>query len=222
MAVAHDGGIWIFGGYSGGQGDPYASWRYDVATNTYEVLPEIVSVAASGAAVLNGQFYIGTDDGTLVQYDPRTRTKRIIPRTGTRLRDHSQVVAYLGEIWMLGGREFMSGSVAMQNQVTIFDPASETWRAGPPMARAHSGFVATVLDDQIIVAGGEFSASFGVIPQVGVIAPGESLWTLAPPLPVPLHGFQGVAWRGELWTIGGAHNAGIGGGDGVVQIYTPN
>lgn len=222
LAVGYRGGVWIFGGFSGGQGDPVASWRYDIATNTYEVLPGLVSVGASGAAVLNGQFYLGSDDGTMVQYDPRTRTQRLLPRLGTRQRDHSQVLAYLGEIWMLGGRELAQTGFQMQNAVTIWDPVSETWRNGPPMARAHSGFFAVVAQDQVFVGGGEFSPTQGVIPEVGAIGPGEMFWTLAPPMPLPMHGFQGAPYNGEVWTIGGSANAGRGGSSGTVQIYVPN
>ncbi len=222
LSVAHDGGIWIFGGYSGGQGDAGQSWRYDVASGQYETLPGIVPVVASGGTRLNGYFYLGSDDGTLVQYDPRRRSQRVFARFGTRLRDHSQVVAYLGEIWMLAGREFFQTGVAMQRQVTIFDPVSETWRQGPVMARPHSGFAAAVVGDQIIAAGGEFTASLGVIPELEVIGPGESVWTVGPNLPIPVHGFQAVAHEGRFWAIGGSTNAGTGGGNGAVQVYTPD
>ena len=222
LSIAHDGGYWLFGGFSGGQGDPGASWRYDIATGTYAQLPEVVSVGASAGASLNGFFYLGSDDGTLVQYNPRNRTKRVIPRADSNFRDHSQVVAYLGEIWMIGGRQILNNAWSTQNMVSIWDPVSETWRRGPPMARAHSGFAAAVVDEQIIVAGGEALDTLRVIPELEVIGPGESLWTLGPRMPSPVHGFQGVAYRGEFWTIGGSAVAAQGGSSGVVQIYTPN
>ena len=221
LSVAHDGAFWIFGGHSGGQGDAAQSWRFDPATNTYATLPAPVSVAASAGATLNGYFYLGNDDGSLTQYDPRTHAQRVIPRFGPNIRDHSQVVAYLGEIWMIGGREILNFQWATFNTVTIFDPVSETWRTGPSMRRPHSGVAAAVVDHQIVVAGGENLASLRVIPDVQVIAPGESAWTLAPPLPFPVHGFQAVAHDGEFWAIGGAPVAAVGGSNGVVQIYTP-
>jgi hypothetical protein len=221
LSVAHDRAFWIFGGFSGGQGEPGASWRFDPATNAYETLPATVAVGASAGAPLNGYFYLGNDDGSLTQYDPRTHAKREIPRFGPNIRDHSQVVAYLGEIWMLGGRELVNFQWATFNMVSIFDPVSETWRAGPSMRRPHSGFAAAVVDHQIVVAGGENLASLRVIPDVQVIAPGESVWTLAPPLPFPVHGFQAVAYDGEFWSIGGSPVAAVGGSNGVVQIYTP-
>ncbi|HVF34073.1 MAG TPA: hypothetical protein VND91_01985 [Candidatus Saccharimonadia bacterium] len=222
LSVAYAGGVYVFGGFPGGQGDPGASWRYDVATNVHERLPGVFGVGASGAALLNGQFYLGSDSGEMIQYDPRSGLQRNIPRFGPRMRDHSQVVAYLGEIWMIGGREFNQFGPNMQNDVTIFDPVSETWRAGPRMVRSHSGFAAAVLEDQIFVAGGEFTASGGVIPNLEVIGPGESVWTLGPNMPIPVHGFQGVAHGGRFITIGGSTIAGQGGGNGAVQIYTPN
>ena len=222
LSIAHDGGFWLFGGFSGGQGDASASWRFDLATNAYQSLPALVSVSASGGAYLNGYFYLGSDEGTLVQYDPRTHAQRLIPGVAFRVRDHSQVVAYLGEIWMIGGREIANNRWNTQNLVTIFDPVSETWRSGPPMARGHSGFAAAVVDDQVIVAGGEALDTLRVIPEMEVIGPGEPFWTLGPRMPAAQHGFQGVAYRGEFWTIGGSAVAAAGGSEGLVQIYTPN
>ena len=222
LSVAHDGDVWLFGGFPGGQGDSGASWRYDTATNTYEQLPGVFAVGASGAATLNGMIYLGNDDGTLLQFDPRTGRQRLIARANAQLRDHSQVVAYLGEIWMIGGRELINFAWATYNLVTIFDPVSETWRSGPSMRRAHSGFAAAVVDHQLIVAGGENLRTLSVIPDLEIIAPGESAWTFGPPLPDPQHGFQAVAHDGKFWAIGGSSIAAQGGSRGLVQVYTPN
>ena len=223
LAIAWHDGVYVFGGNSGQQGDPGASWRYDLASNTWEQLPGIYGVFASGAAELNGFFYLGNDDGAIVQFDPRTRRQRTLPRGGTDLRDHSQLVAYLGELWMLAGREISASGIAMQFQVTIFDPVSETWRRGPSMARAHSGFAAAVVGDQIMAAGGEVTPQGGVIPNLEIIGPGDETWTLGPNLPTPVHGFQGFEHQGEFWTVGGATQALTGSGArGQVQIYRPN
>ncbi len=222
LSLAHDGDYWMFGGFTGGQGNAGVSWRFDTATNTYQALPGRQGQSASGSAYLNGHFYLGGDDGTLIQFDPRAGSQRFIERASEHLRDHSQVVAYLGEIWMIGGREIRNFGWTTQNMVTIFDPVSETWRFGPPMRRAHSGFAAAVVDDQIIVAGGEALDTLRVIPDLEIIAPGESIWSLGPPMPSPQHGFQAVAYRGAFWSIGGSPVAAQGGSTGIVQIYTPN
>ena len=154
LAIGYDGGVWIFGGFSGGQGDPIASWRFDIATDTYEQLPEFVSVGASGGACSTGT---STSAATTARWSSTTRARARsassrVPARG--LRDHSQVVAYLGEIWMLGGRESSTTRLPdAEHGVTIWDPVCETWRNGPPMARAHSGFSAAVVHDQIFVGG---------------------------------------------------------------------
>lgn len=45
------------------------------------------------------------------------------------------VCAYRGEIWVVGGCE----SWGVLNSVEIYNPKTETWRAGPPISIARRG-----------------------------------------------------------------------------------
>jgi hypothetical protein len=114
-------------------------------------VPELPFVAASGAAMLGGFVYFGGLTA-LVQYNPRTRQSRVIAATGRAQRDHSQVVAFQGEIWFIAGR----GNGFTNRVVSIYDPASETWRAGPLLATSRAGFAAAASATTLFVAGGEF------------------------------------------------------------------
>src|SRR5688572_20679950 len=121
-----------------------------------------------GAATLGGFAYFADIQGNLVQFDPRTRTTRTIPKApGNIPRDHSQLVAFQDELWMIGGRQSLVGQTA---NVSIYDPASETWRLGPPIAVARAGFAAAASRDLLFVAGGELlTPPFSVLSSVEVI-----------------------------------------------------
>jgi hypothetical protein len=220
-AIGYDGKIWLFGGVTfAGPDATSPAFVFDVAANTWQPVPQAPYVGASGGALLNGYFYLGSDDGTLVQFDPRSRLSRRIPAMNNTIRDHSQLVAYLGEIWLLGGRSQQTGE---QIGVTIFDPVSETWRRGPNMRAAHAGFAAGVVNDQIIAAGGEivYGTPRDVVSRVDVISPGAESWVRGPDLPRAIHGVGGAVVGGKFYAVGGSISAGGANNPGVTQVYQP-
>ena len=100
----------------------------------------VIGGYASQAAILNGRVYTGDTDGSVFEIDMRRRTSRLIPPPTQRERDHSQLVAFMGEIWVMGGR------TPETNTTAIYDPVTERWRVGPPMSRAHAGYGAYLRD----------------------------------------------------------------------------
>ncbi|MBL8516374.1 MAG: hypothetical protein JNM76_05330 [Betaproteobacteria bacterium] len=203
-AFALDGGVFFSGGAANGDGNQAVSaFRYDVASQQWEARPELAMNFGSHAAVLNGRVYIGNLDGTLQEYDPRSRkVRRIDASTDPGApRDHSQVVAFLGEIWMIGGR------IPETTVVAIYDPVAERWRAGPSLLRRRGGFAAAVADGQLVIGGGE--VLFNVSPQrlegsYEVIAPGANAWVEAQRSPVSVHGMGSVGLGGRFYAIGGS------------------
>lgn len=205
-AFAVDGGVYFSGGSSDGTGDQQTTlFRFDVAANRWEPRPELTtSNVGSHAAVLNGRAYIGSASGTLLEYDPVQRISRTISRSlPARPRDHSQVVAYLGEIWMISGRSPETLAVS------IYNPVTESWRSGPSINRGRGGFAAAVVDDQIIIAGGEvLTAPVRVEPSVEIYTAGRDTWSMGPNLPVPVHGVSAAAINGRFYLVSGSVIAG--------------
>ena len=214
-AVAHDGSIYFTGG--GGEAGDSIGWRFDFAANQWVAVPELPNVSASGAAMLNGFAYFAGFNA-LFQFNPRTRQVRLIAGDGRAARDHSQLVAFQGELWFLGGR---SGLGTVNGIVSIFDPASETWRAGPQMLAGRSGFAAAASATTLFVAGGE---NFGIQPFVTIasaeaISAGDAGWTAIPSLPHAVHGFGGVVHGNAFITLGGSRVPATAVNFGDVQIY---
>jgi hypothetical protein len=204
VAFAVDGGVY----FSGGAVDAAAAsegYRYDIAAQRWEARPEMIYTYGSQAAVLNGRAYIGDLNGELKEYDTARRVLRVIsPHPAKRERDHSQVVAYLGEIWMISGRTPETRSVV------IYDPVSERWRDGPSLARGRGGFAAAVVGDQIMIGGGELLANGRVVlePTTEIYTAGGNTWAAGPNLPVPVHGVPGAALNGRFYVMSGSTKAG--------------
>jgi hypothetical protein len=151
----------------------------------------------------------------LAQYNLRTNQLRFIPGDGRAARDHSQLVAFQGELWLLGGR---SGLGTANGAVSIFDPASETWRVGPPMSGRRSGFAAAASGTTLFVAGGELLPST-VIRTAEAIAAGDAGWTALPAMPIAVHGVGSAIHGSAFYVVGGSRVAGTAVNFGDLQIY---
>jgi hypothetical protein len=196
--------VWYSGGEPNGDGDQLQpGFRYDIASATWTPAPVLRPGFGSHAAVLFGRAYIGSEDGSLQEFDPRQGAARTIRPAGSIARDHSQVVAFLGEIWMIAGRAPETTSVS------IYDPITERWRFGPPLGRARGGFAAAVLGQQIVVAGGEvLGGGTRLERSLEVYAAGADGWVFGPELPLAVHGVGGAAVGTRFYLLGGSTRAG--------------
>lgn len=139
----------------------------------------------------------------------------ILPPGSSTPRDHSQLVAFQGELWMIGGRS-PSRTTGI---VSIFDPASETWRAGPLLATPRAGFAAASSGTLLVVAGGELITEnpWRTISSVEAIAAGQGQWSALPTMPMPVHGVPGVMHGNAFYALGGSTQAGAATNPGAVQ-----
>jgi Kelch motif len=208
-AFALDGGIYFSGGFTNGGGDQSISaFRFDLARGVWEPRAEIPFSVASGAATLFGRAYIASEDGSLLEYDALSRkTRRIESAPNNIARDHSNLVAYLGELWLIAGRFPETATTA------IYDPVSNNWRAGPKIFNRRGGFAAAVVSDQIIISGGEVLGDSAaqlayVEASTEVLAIGADFWQVAARQPLPSHGVSGTSINGQFFLVGGSTVAG--------------
>ncbi|MDZ4813764.1 MAG: hypothetical protein SGI99_14295, partial [Pseudomonadota bacterium] len=220
LAVVLGADLFVTGGFANGLGGDQsnAGWRYIETENRWEAVPGLPFNAASGAATLNGYAYWGNDSGDVTQFDPRLRRARVINSHLTGgARDHSQLVAFMGELWMLGGRSVVTGETG---RASVFDPASETWREGPALQFPRAGFAAATTTTQIIVSGGEMIINGNFARnETEAIAAGENAWSNLPALPIAMHGLGGVTNGNAFYALGGSTLAGGIRNRGEVQIY---
>jgi len=216
-AFVHGDDIYAVGGFQVADTGGYVgAYRYAVSQGSgWMPVPEVQHSVASNSTLLFGRAFIGSDDGTLQEYEPVARRARNLGHSGEPVgRDHSQVIAFLDEIWMLGGR------LPENAAVSIYNPASGRWRRGPRMSFLRGGFAAAAVGNRIVVAGGELLSTtpFQVIDSVEVYTAGDSVWTLGPNLPIGLHGVPGVSWRNRFFIIGGSTIGGSAGA-GSNKVY---
>lgn len=204
-AFAIEGSIYMNGGEAQGGVNTNSGHRFDFAAQQWQPVPALTYTYGSQAAVVDGRAYLGNDDGSLIEFDPVNQRTRIIARPPTGVgRDHANVVAFLGEIWVMAGRSPETTSTA------IYDPASSRWRAGPLLSRLRGGFAAAVVGDQIMVSGGEVIGTlpFRIEPSTEVYAAGTNSWVFGVTRPAPVHGVAGASINGRFYTLGGSTRAG--------------
>jgi hypothetical protein len=219
-AVAVGDEIFVAGGNptDTASGQESSGWRYRFASGRWDAVPQLPTVVASGGTMLNGYAYFGQMNGDIHQVDLKTLATRKIPGDGRATRDHAQLVAFQGEIWSLGGR---NTSWVDNGRVSIFDPASETWRAGPSMQQSRAGFAAAASPTLLLVAGGERIAAqpYSVLGSAEGIAAGEEQWTSLADMPVAVHGVGGAIYGNAFHLLGGSRIAAGVGNNGTAQIY---
>jgi hypothetical protein len=202
MAAVVGERLFAMGGFSESGFDAVSTVWELVGGVWEERAPLPTPVAAGAAVVLEGSIYIvgGTPSGGLFRYTPDLDAwQRLIGPAVER--EHVAAVVHNGEIWVLAGR--WQGEIFASTE--IYDPRGDTWRHGPSLGEARSGFGATVLDDMIFVAGGEVFHPDQALDSVEILESGE--WRAGESLPIGLHGNPLVAAGGALYLPGGSIRA---------------
>ena len=213
MAAAVDGRMVVVGGYAAGGFTPTDTvWSLDPATAVWSELPDLPQPAGAGAAVtIDGDLYVvgGTPDGANLWRLRSGVWEALAPMPTSR--EHLAAVAVDGRLWVLGGR----WSTGMLGLVEAYDPNTDTWAPVEAMAFSRSGFGATVMGDDLLVAGGEVFSPTAVLDSVERFEVG--VWEPWSPLPVPLHGVALATVDGSVYVLSGSRVAG--GIDNTGQVY---
>ena len=115
-------------------------------------------------------------------------------------RQETAVVAYRGEIYVLGGFDAARRIVAT---VEAFDPSTDRWRTAAPLPVAMHHANAAVVDDRIYVAGFLVGLGFAADGRIFVYDGDADRWTDGGTVP-RARGASGVAViGGTMWLIGG-------------------
>lgn len=205
--IATDGtNIYLAGGYisnNAGTGQIFGTnqvWRYNVATNTYTKMPNLPVIISAGQMVyLNGKLhYIGgtnasrtTDLGSHYMLDIASGTN-----TWTNLaplpnpRHHSGSAVLNGKIFYIGGQHKHDADLVPQKDVHMYDPETNTWTqiADLPVpagedGRNHINSSVVVVNNRIIVLGGQTVHKTGRTNMVSSFDPVTNTWTNLTPLP---------------------------------------
>ncbi len=165
-AAAAGNFIYVVGGYAGALRIPSSEvWRYDIANNSWQALaPLLQPLAGARAVAINGKIYLaggaaanGASQNSLYIFDIASGSWSTGPSMSAA-RDMAGALVVNGKLYVLGGRQRLAdGTIQSQAlaNVEIFDPATNSWSSGASMPRGRRAFALGVINDKVVVLGGE-------------------------------------------------------------------
>ena len=195
--------FWLVGGFLGDHPGPTTNqvWKYNINNRTWAAGPPLPAPRAGGALVKLGRelhYFGGTirtgsswaDYGTHWAFDLDSGTTWRTTTGGQLLapmpnpRNHMGGVALNGKLYAIGGQYKGQQSTAPQNEVDIYNPATNTWTQAAPMPRPIGHVTANVFarNGRVVVVSGLTTNS---VPIANVIEydPSTNTWNELPPLP---------------------------------------
>ena len=189
-------------------------WKYNVDTNSWLAVPPLPEARGSGQlAVLNRQlhFFGGVDITRADRGEHWILSLDNIGAGWTKAalmpnpRSHMAGVVIGGKIYAIGGQHNTDEKLVTQNSVHVWNPAKpNTWTAvaNLPKARSHTSSSTFVMDNRIIVVGGEIAHSKAMA-DVTAYNPLSNAWTELTPLPIArLSGVAGSIGNQIFFTTG--------------------
>src|SRR5690606_13163249 len=184
-----------------------SAWRFDLSDGQWRSIADMpIARAAGGAAALDGKLYV-SDGRSMSIYDPAADAWQLVADDSIGQRDHSAMVAFRGEIWLLGGRSHRTGVATAST--AVFDPATGTSRPGPDMNYARSGFGAAVVADRIVVVGGESLAPLRLIANAEAYSPVDGTWQPIASPPIAMHGAGAATVDGDVHLMPGDRKSAV-------------
>jgi N-acetylneuraminic acid mutarotase len=221
LAVAHDGALYVAGGFR--DGVPVAElWRLDLVERAWSELPPLRQArGALAGAVIGGRLYALGGAGatsptgfvdafaTLEVYDFASETWSFGPDMPTP-RHHFAAVELGGDLYAVGGRNADS---LVLDALERFDPETGQWETFDPLPAGTGSPDAASTGAAIVVTGGGNDVyddpSGYVTPASWAYLPGSG-WRRLPDLTEARHGHAAAFVDGRVIAFGGAPCAGFG------------
>lgn len=225
QAAAHDGDLFLAGGFLEGEEATDGFWRYDPSANEWTRLPPM-GLARGGAAtaVLGDKLYVaagtrqtfGLDDPPppfkrLEIYDFETKSWSTGPDAPFAVH-HVNAVALDGKVYLAGGR---IDHEASSEKFFRYDPAREEWNTLPDLPLGKTSSAAMVAAaGKVVVIGGDDEVGWEdgggwVTPTAWAFAPATNRWQRLPDLEVERHAHGAAVASGRLYAIAGSPCPGI-------------
>jgi N-acetylneuraminic acid mutarotase len=207
--VAHDGQLYVLGGY-GRRVDAETSralYRYDPAGDRWTRLPDLPTpLAAMAAGVIGDRLIVAGGahdqaplDETYAFDFERQRWSRLADMHSRR--EHVGEAVLGGRLYVFGGRA--PGSLAVDT-AERYDPASDRWERLPAMPVPSGGLAAVAAEGEAIAIGGGDDGAGTVTGAVQAFDPRSGQWRRLPDLRTARHGHGAALLGDEIWVFGGS------------------
>lgn len=219
-AVAEGRRLWLLGGLVGDHPGPSTAdvWVYDTEEDEWTAGPALPASRGAGAGALLGRtihFFGGAErpsgvdtlldkgdhwaldlDDLEAGWQPRAP----IPDP----RNHLGGAALDGRIYAVGGQDGVNDNTGNSAAVSVYDPATDSWTAGPslPEPRGHVTSSVVAADGRILMAGGTISGNKAG-DAVRSFDPDDGAWLRLPALPAGRKGPVVGVVDGELFALTG-------------------
>ena len=211
-----NGRIYVMGGYPASRVTSRTVQVYDIATNSWQLGPELPQPNNHGmAATVNGKVYlIGgqfTDDqqgatavDRVYELDPASGTWVEKARMPTA-RSGGVAVALNGKIYVAGGR------VPRGNDFAVYDPAANQWEVLPDLPSQRNHIIGAAINGRIHIVGGRLGNGLSPLKSDAneVYDPLTRTWATAAPMLRGRSGMNGVMARGCFHVWGGEAPTGM-------------
>lgn len=140
-------------------------------------------------------------------------------------REYAAAAVLDGRVYLVGGQLTNTGTTPgpATALLEIYDPATNTWFAAPPMPTARMGLTLTAYNGKLYAIGGRTDGfTTSAVGTVEEYNPGTGLWTVRNAMPTPrFHAAVGLALTpfGNLIVVAGGEAAAL--VLGTVQGYNP-
>jgi N-acetylneuraminic acid mutarotase len=190
--------IWFVGGFVGhtpGPGTEHV-WKYDTLANTWSRGPDLPNARGGGASAIVGRtlHYFGGANRTRTGDMPTHWELNLDDPASTWVqradmplpRNHMAAATVGGKIYAVGGQRGEGAAAIDLAEVDVYDPATDTWTAAPPLpgARSHTNCSTFELNGKLVVIGGE-SGPEQYHSEIFAFDPATNAWSLMANLPEP-------------------------------------
>jgi N-acetylneuraminic acid mutarotase len=198
--VAQDGAAtWFIGGYVGDFPDPPGTSSvliYNARKNRWRHGPDLPSPRGAGGAGIVGTtlYYFGggsknrdADNGDMWSLDLNNPTHWTRRASIPNPRNHFGYATVNGKIYAIGGQHLLEKESTNQDELDVYDPATDKWTRLENLPKPYSHFGAsTVVYDKryILIVGGESPHDVGQ-PNVYAYDTITDQWAEMTPLPAP-------------------------------------
>lgn len=221
--AAHEGVIYLAGGVVGSV-DPsqvekhpasIEVWAYDTNADSWSPMVVLPEARGAGALAVVGDtlHYLGgtntdresalTDHFTLKLGEIADWQEAEPMRHG---RNHLAAVVLDEKIYVIGGQTGHNKSLVTQDAVERYDPSTGAWEELAPLPHGigHISNSTFVLNNQIVVVGGETSAFGTYTDEVWVYDPKADAWTESTSFPLVQNSMMGGVIGETLYLTGGS------------------
>jgi N-acetylneuraminic acid mutarotase len=214
------GKIYYVGGLPEGP-DPHSNavFVYDPKTDSFEEgtpMPAGRGRGAGGVAAYGGKVYYagGLHGGEAVPwfdaYDPGSGSWERLPEM-PRPRDHFQAAVVNGTFYAIAGRDTsIDATIAKVDAYDLTEGSAGSWRTlNTELPTPRGGFAAAVLNEEILVIGGEGGGrAYDAVEAYDTV---KGTWRTLAPMPTARHGIQAAVYEGGVYVAAGG--TAQGGGD---------